>query len=398
MKKLYRSKTSESGFTLIELGILMTVFSLLLATALSEYSRFKQQKIISDTKSRERLVTQSLSTFVANFNRLPCPADPSLPPTNIMAGMEKCLSTPPWNIPKATIPANDGEVRRVAGFRDTTADLDALPDPVLIGSVPYVTLGITHQETMDGWGSAFTYAVSEFITDPASYDDKKGVIRKLFRSTVVPIGAIFPELADIDPPNPAIPNAFIIALISHGRDKRGGYNYQGNLIAPCDMVALDSRNCDLDAEFLSADPKTDIYNLDPGALYFDDAFTVFGITRDGDKWAYTSGTTIENKTGGNVGIGTNSPLFPMHVDGNILVSDDYKTNSYCNETGGNCFPSAMIGGVGVACGFNGLVTGIANSDVICATKINPTSLVTGPCPLGEFIRGITAGGAIICAP
>ena len=406
-----------SGFTVIELGIFVAVFGLLISVALNEYSQYKKQKAVFDTKARSGVVARAMSAFVGNFGRLPCPADPTLAPTNPSAGLERCVAAA-----ENIYPANNGAVVRVRGFRDTDG-ANGL-DPVLIGSVPYVTLGITHTDTIDGWGSKFTYAVSEIMTDSGRYDDDGGVIQKLFRSTVDPDnapagpspndgGAIYPERAKLSYGD--VTNAFLIALVSHGPDRRGGYNYYGNLIAPCDTVtpSLDSENCDGDASFLSAEPTTGIYNLVAGSLYFDDAITVFTINRDGDKWSYSSSSSIKNKTGGNVGIGK-QPEFKLDVNGNIAVGDGsssrYFANKYCNlpvdiNSDGdyrdinehNCFRPRVIAGSGIKCSI-GLMTGIAYSNVKCIKNVDPTSIATGNCPAGQYIIGITSGGGLICSP
>ncbi len=410
-----------SGLTVIELGIFVAVFGLFLSIALNEYSQYIKQKAVNDTKARVSLMQKALSAYVGNLGRLPCPADPTLRPEDINAGVERCVSAS-----ENVYPANNGGVIRVRGHRDT----DGIngKDPVLIGSIPYITLGITYKDTIDGWGSKFTYAVSEIMTDAARYNDDNGVIDKLARHTTLPDnpplgpgpedgGLIYSAFATLSDGS-EVTRAFLIAIVSHGSDKKGGYNYYGKPNAACDTVtpSLDSENCDNDATFLSAEAGTKVYSIVKGTNYFDDPITVFTISREGEKWSYTSNTSIKNKTAAQVGIGKN-PETMLDVNGNIMVGDvsdpnsKYLANEYCslpedkNSDGDfddpgeqqNCFEPKIIAGSGIKCN-GGIMTGIADSSVKCVKTIDATNITIGGCPPNEYVIGIDAGGNFICGP
>lgn len=401
-----KAGNKEAGFSLIELAVLLVLAGLLTSAVLETYRAYSITKEINDTDVRRGLVTNALSQYVRYFGRLPCPADPSLPPDDPNAGLEICLEGESTGGISQTDPPGgyglnyptDGcssEVCRVPGRIDTGADGNLLPDKVLIGAVPYVTIGLTLQDTIDGWGGKMTYAVSEFLTNDNTYNDSWGTINRQIKNT---------GTGNIIDAAPVGEN--MLVLLSHGPDRKGAWNYHGQQISPCAGPGLDVENCDGDSDFIQQG-STDTCEADntcmvsyaPGANFYDDAFTEFQISRDSDKWQYSTATTIENKTGGAVGIGVAAPDTStgrkLHVGGNLLVNDNTRADQYCNSSESDCFDSDMIGGIGISCS-NGLMTGISDENAVCANTINPTLITPSTCPGGQYVTGIDATGNLIC--
>lgn len=403
VKNKQRKTSLQSGFTLLEMSIYLLIVGVFVAAALDIFRQNIIDRANGQTEVAEVVVRNALSNYVAEFGALPCPADPSLSPTDAppagspQPGISFC--------PGGTANTCTGQICRTTGGRDTAGDAEGfLPDPVLVGAVPYVTLGIDLRETIDGWGGKLTYAVSEFMTDPADFNENWGVINRL----VLQPDATDPSILILNSTrNPSVPDplgsddgeisAFPITVVSHGPDNKGAYNYEGRLIAPCTGTARDVENCDGDNTFIAADRITGIYSLANNDEFFDDGFAFFDISRDSDKWAYVSADDINNKANGNIGIGTTTPDFPLHVDGNILVSDEVRALTYCNESGQDCFNPNIIGGSGISCN-GGLITGISNSNVICVNQIDVTDITPRTCPDDEFVKGINAAGELICEP
>lgn len=390
----------DAGFSLIELAVLLVITGLLTSAALETYRSYSITKEINDTEVRRGLVQNALSQYVRFFGRLPCPADPDLPPDDGNAGVEICPDSPPAPYASVPYPNNGcaGEVCRVDGRRDTGADGNLVPDKVLHGAVPYVTIGLTLQDTIDGWGGKMTYAVSEFLTDSGTYSDNWGTVNKQIKQSGT--GSIIDG-------SPVGEN--LLVIVSHGPDRKGAWNYYGNRISPCAGVALDVENCDGDSTFILASDSatceadnTCIVSYAPGANFFDDAFTEFEISRDSDKWQYASATSIENKTGGNVGIGVTSPNERLHVDGNVLITSsavgtdgDAHGDVYCDQNENNCFNSEIIAGPGINCS-SGLMVGVSDEQVDCVNTIDTTGITPSICPSGQYVTGIDAAGALIC--
>lgn len=119
----------QSGFTLIELAIILTIAGLLLGGFMALTRSLQAQKRYDVTLARMNSVLRVLDNFAQINGRLPCPADPS------GAGM---------GVMRATC--------TTAASRD--------------GVVPFHNLGITQQMATDGYGNPFTYIVSAVGSTP----------------------------------------------------------------------------------------------------------------------------------------------------------------------------------------------------------------------------------------
>ena len=327
-------------------------------------------------------------------------------------------------------------------MRDTTLDTDANPDPVLTGAVPFAALGISAVDAVDGWGNKMTYTVSEYLTNSSVnrgngqgvfldglspvFDDQMGVIQILATAAETVPDATAPSgfryTGVIQPPNNAtnpdflggMPNtfrSFLVVVLSHGADGKGAYSYGGRLNTACASAdGYDQENCDGDAVFVKADKGTQAFNNVPGAQFFDDAFTIYRIRRDSDKWAASGTSSMQNKTGGRVGIGSPLPSAELDVGGNIKL-DDFLASDYCSSAG-NCFKPTMLAGSiddtnpaisSAHCGtatapmlMKG-VNGAATWKVDCVNTLNTTGITAGSCPPGQYMTGLDATGNITCA-
>lgn len=447
---------NNAGFSLIELAVIIGIAGLLTATFSQQYKTWLNDKISGDTESRMNLVSSAMTLFLTNYGRLPCPADPALPPDAANAGYEICLVNFGQNPPDYAV--TNGEVRRVPGRRDAPATLpapsvaspdgDGLTDPVLTGAVPYAALGLAAKDVVDGWGNKLTYAVTEYLTRTATFHEQFGAIRFMESSFVLadtdgdmtdadedtgewekvgvnpPITSANPEVVDPGPdPDAPLIDSFMLAIVSHGQDGKGAFSYQGRRnslcpdydpLAPAPGTSYDNENCDGDAIFIKASRSTGIQNNVPGPTFFDDAFTLFTIRRDSDKWAVTGSNGMQNKSGGRVGIGTQNPTAELDVGGNILLQD-FWANSYCSSTSvpKNCFAPTLIGGAindtdpgtsAAHCGTLGepkLMRGLDGDALwktVCVDTLDMTGITASSCPANYYMKGFDATGAIICEP
>lgn len=421
----------NGGFSLIELSIILMIASMLTVTVLYQYRDWRNSKIAGDTESRRNIVSNALTLFITNFGRLPAPADPTLSNSAPSAGYEAAPATYGGAVGEC-----NGAVCRVAGFKDTPLDTNSTNDPVLIGAVPYAALGISPVDATDGWGNKFTYAVTEYLTNSSVnrggafaagmapiFNDQAGAIR--MEETVAeqvsdlsaPSG--FRYTGNVLAPNPSQNpdfagsnklNSFMLVVVSHGPDGKGAYTYGGVLNSPCSGVGRDLENCDGDADFIKADKGTGVYNRVPGTAYFDDAFTIYRIRRDSDKWTAVGTSSMQNKQGGNVGIGVSMPSTALDVGGNIKANNIWGS-SYCSANG-NCFTSSVIAGAiddanpsvsAAHCGTTSMpklmkgINGTATWKVDCVDALNTLGITAASCPPGQYMTGIDGSGNITCA-
>lgn len=398
----------ESGFSLIEMAIVLVVASVLGAAALEVYNQYARTKVSNIEFERQDNVVTAISRFMAlNGGRMPCPADPALPENDATSGRENCAGT--------------GGVLLVPGARDV--DGDGTMDPVLIGAVPYVTLGISPKETIDGYGSRMTYAVTRALATGSTNltDSAVGIMRyqPFVSANLIDGGAMdIPESVQprlnqrvVDVTNPGgTPNAFPFVLVMHGPDRAGAYQANGRRAVPCDAGTLNAENCDDDAIFAVSDfRQLDAGVVDGYRVSIDDSYVIFDVSASSDNWQGT-GSAIQNSiSAGNVGVGTGltGPGEKLDVRGDVRA-DQIRASRFCSaecplppagapippDPDCDCFRVELIGGAGASCA-GGLATGIANDDIQCAGsntgQVNTAGNAWGSCPAGCFVYGFGSG-------
>ncbi len=408
--------------------IAVALFGIFTGVLIQQYTQWRLRQIHNLTTSRQFAVQNALSQYVLEYGALPCPADPAIPPTAPTAGQADCMNLDNYDHTTGVGPAyppniswphcNANQECIVAGARATIDNPTFDPntgqrtynDPVLIGTIPYVALGVSLNDTIDGWGNRMTYAVSYYATDPNlfNYSTLGGAIN--IEDFDTGQNKIAPMLNnDLDPGYQSA-KSFMFVFLSAGPNGRGAWNYEGAQPNPCQMgvpIALDStytgpstgrdnENCNNDSTFLytansSSAGAQDIYSTATGPFFDDDYFMVWQLDLSQDAWmAYSQNLKrAGNKTGGKVGIGTSAPTVNLDVMGNIKA-DNVQSDIYCDETTGKCFNQQLLS-PGLDCN-NGIMTGIANGQPQCQTMID-SSQIQKPqqCPPGEFVTSIVNG-------
>lgn len=272
----------RSGFTLVELSIVIIIVGLLTAGGLAVGASMVERAAHLDTQKQIQQIQQSLRDYYVVYGRLPCVARFTDLPGSTTFGVELPDCTSNFSTPGDT-------------QRDTTGN-----PPVRIGMVPVRTLGLPDSVAQDKYGNRIIYAVTEAMTDVGEFGDNPGAI------TVI-------DVADND-----ILDEAVYFLVSTGRDRKGGYSYQtGAIHTACGSSDnRDVLNCTLDtAEFRDAPYN----NGDVEDMFFDDITSWapkfhFSATdtKSSSLWAsagphiYSVGTD-GNPTNTNVGIGTAAP-------------------------------------------------------------------------------------------
>lgn len=407
-KKMMTRESHQKGFSFIELSIGMALAGLFVATCLQVYRIYQHQHIRNalGVITPQGTVDVALERFIIENSRYPCPADPTLPEDNVNAGVEVCASYANMTALNAAVPIGaslNGQQGfwRVAGTHSTGQGADK--DSVMIGSIPYTTLGISAPETYDGWSNKFGYAITEALTialPPGVALPDKGTI-----TLADPAGK---SITGKDANLPA--NQHALLVWSYGSSRAGAWTSGGRRPAPCDTTTptRDSENCDNDAVFLSDTKPSTIRSLVRGVNFYDTYIGLFEVNKCNSDWCLTpqsrnSGAPSLQST--YIGIGIKNPQAPLHVAGDIRATRAI-VDKFCDATSANCFTSDLIGGKiadGRGLGGSGTrgchgeaISGIAKNAAVCPLHLPPGALLAFTCPTGRIAFGTDATGKLKC--
>lgn len=154
------------GFTLVEIAIVLVIVGMIIALFATITGTLLASQRRQATVARLTGIDASLVQFVVQNQRLPCPADGTLPSTNAAAGAE-------------VAPAAGGCTTQTGGV------------------VPWRALGLSEQDATDGWGRRITYRVGNNLTgagamnmtlcDPAGTSDSSAGPLYLCAATCVAV-------------------------------------------------------------------------------------------------------------------------------------------------------------------------------------------------------------------
>ena len=203
----YLPRRPERGFTLVELAMVLVIFSLLIGGMLMGLGA--QRQVAESNESQKRLseIRDALIGFAVTNGRLPCPADPALVTGSVGAGLE-----------------------RVAIAGGCTGGAAAVA-----GALPWATLGL---QELDVWNRRLSYRVTGIFAQPITGQaafalNSPGDIN--IRATTA--GTLLAENV------PAV-------VVTHGLNGFGAYLPTGVQMA-AGADADETENSDADVEFVS---------------------------------------------------------------------------------------------------------------------------------------------------
>lgn len=134
LRPFLKTPLAQSGFTLVEVAIVMIIGATLLAAFSSGYLVYVTRNKISTTVSHIEEIRQAIENYALLNGGYPCPAAPNAP-----------LNTPAFG----------------------TATACAGGPAISAGNVPSRTLSIPDDFTQDGWGNRILYVVTTALTNAA---------------------------------------------------------------------------------------------------------------------------------------------------------------------------------------------------------------------------------------
>jgi len=214
----------RTGFTLIELAIVLTIIGILLAAFLQCYSVWIEQYRYNVTKQRLKNIRTALTHYVTSHERLPCPGSPwgAKEQTNSKDGK-------PGDTDECAPAASPIPGIKIFDIDPIHRAMDH-SNEIWIGIIPTSDLRLDGEQGLDGWNNEFTYAVSRRLTFPKS-----------MRGNPSPLGII--SIVDEHGRNALDePDTGRYVIISHGPSGAGAWTSQGGS-KPCQGETLDSLNC-----------------------------------------------------------------------------------------------------------------------------------------------------------
>jgi prepilin-type N-terminal cleavage/methylation domain-containing protein len=213
----------NTGFTLLEMAVVLLIVGLLLSGLLPTLSAQAEQQRIADTRKQMNEIRDALLGFAVSKGRLPCPADGTLTSEN-NAGME--------------LTAGSGVAMVCSSNR---------------GVVPWVTLGVN--ET-DAWGRRYSYRITSTFADGEDGTGSNCAVSSGVSFQLCSLGNLTVYKtsggAKVSDNLPAV-------IVSHGQNGLGAYTPQGNQING--SIADESENADNNNSFVSKEFTTSFDDL-----------------------------------------------------------------------------------------------------------------------------------------
>jgi prepilin-type N-terminal cleavage/methylation domain-containing protein len=281
----------RSGFSLLELSIVLTILAIVVAGGLTLGTAKKQQEDVISTYDEMQDIEKALKVFLNENGRLPCPASITLARSNALFGREAtdCAdASPPAGITRVEYPAASGEYVR-------------------IGGVPFYSLEMPDKYLEDAWQGRYLYAVHE------------DAITSL---TSTSTGTITVN----DDNGTSVSDEVVAAIVSHGKSHKGSYSAKaGALFSTCDATNKDKENCDADGVFTDA-----VYNDGSTAANFYDDLVIWDTRMRLFDTVNTSGSGFDPW---EIGEGHPAADYPLEIKG-------FTTAIYASNLGISAFNTA----------------------------------------------------------
>ncbi len=375
MSHSFNRLKSQSGFTLIELLTVIIISGMAMVATSSFVKSYAEAEFKRVTNENLKIAQKALEEFYGLTGRYPCPAGPAYARDHSSYGKEICTHHTKNYSPNSCSNYQTGVVShwgRTVCTTNATRDGngDGQRDAVTIGILPFRTIADTISDTkfgevnrMDGYGSVINYAVTRNMSRTT---------HKVTNPVNPFTGAIHVEdenqVSLVDPPGSAN-----YVLYSGGSNRTGSVSKDGGGSKKCRVssdltgesftdsngfpipgrsgygrIKIEKENCDHnDGIFVKAP-----FSVADNSRYFDDTlfFSTGGnislwkkslASPKGESWIY-------NTNPGNIGVGTDTPGYKLHVMGNAKTDKDLIADRYCDKEL-NCFDANVIASWGTRC-------------------------------------------------
>lgn len=252
----------NSGFTLIELSIVLVILGILIAGIIQFFGGIAEIRKEQETRAKIEEIQEALLAFTTKNGRLPCPANRNAAFPGSDFGIETdCQASQSFECPIIS-----GTSEREC------ADSGSGSNEIRTGVLPVRTLGLPDEYMFDAWDNRFTYSAIKDITEKqgscGTYNSDSAALG-VIRIQGISGDVINPpkECLDASGANPACASV-AYNIISHGENGIGAFNRDGNQSIQCDTATAEGENCDNDNIFKDI-LENEGTGTDANALYDD---------------------------------------------------------------------------------------------------------------------------------
>ena len=203
MAKKKTAKINSFGFSLLELSVVILIVSILVAGTLSVSTAAIRNARIKTTKNNINAIYEAMKIYVAVNYKLPCPAATNL------------------SIEDSNFGVSVGADGTCSGTGVVTST-DTEANELVYGFAPVRSLGLDPSFGKDGFGNKISYIVNRKFTLADVGLTTEGF--SLASSEDSATNDLIKIRANTISENPVITNNAIMALISHGENKLGGFS------------------------------------------------------------------------------------------------------------------------------------------------------------------------------
>ncbi len=172
----YVSDHKKSGFTLIELAVVITIMGLLVGNGLALVSAINDSAKEDLTERRLEFITDAIDQFVDYYGYLPCPANPT-ETIHALGGDDD------FGFGEVSVTSGTGPTDSAGTDATCTTDNIITGTGVYVGTLPVYTLNIHPSYAFDGWNNRFMYVVDSRVIFRGDAQDQT-VGAKFERGTV----------------------------------------------------------------------------------------------------------------------------------------------------------------------------------------------------------------------
>ena len=241
-------KRTESGFTLVELAVVLVIIGTMLTLGLAAFNAQMTTGGYAKTRAKIETIKNALIDHLGRHMYLPCPDRDFGPPFD-----------------ESHLPDGSGEDTR------TTANDPTTHCTAYVGILPYRDLGLSRDDALDGWGNYFTYHVSDNSgTDPLNSWTTRGTPSS---PAVRPASTGSLVLQDAATGGTVIANQLVVVVVSHGKNGLAAYTVKGvqNSLPDAGSSPDERENTDADLTYVQRDYSEKVGGGGP----FDDVVSGF---------------------------------------------------------------------------------------------------------------------------